>query len=265
MVLRGADAPAAADRSAAILALTPRTNLPPDGDDPARLPNIRRVKPGSIYWTDDVGVDDHGNPYPQYKRSSFGTWSNYDEAKADLFPLPELLVLKNGRPVKDADTWWQQRRPEILGDFLAEIYGKIPENTPRITWQVTAVNESGGTRTKTIVGHIDKSAYPEAALVINLTLTLPANVSGPVPVMVIVNRGGGDGPRPGSAPAPVALPALRHRPERRLVPRPTLRLENPPAPLPCRRFSPGAGAMPRSTLPVCSRRAWPDCPRVSLA
>lgn len=57
LVLRGADAPAAADRSAAILALTPRTNLPPDGDDPARPQNIRRVKPGSIYWTDDVGVD----------------------------------------------------------------------------------------------------------------------------------------------------------------------------------------------------------------
>ena len=36
----------------------------------------------------------------------------------------------------DADTWWKQRRPEILSDFLTEIYGKIPGNTPKISWEV---------------------------------------------------------------------------------------------------------------------------------
>jgi hypothetical protein len=194
-----ATTPASTDRSAALLAVTPRTNLPPDAEDPGRPQNTRLLK--ANIWTDDVGVDDNGNIYNQYKRSPYGTWSNYDEAKANPFPIPDALVLKNGQVVKDADTWWKQRRPEILEDFFAEVYGRIPANTPKVTWEVTSVTENGATKTKTIVGHIDNSAYPEANPAINLTLTLPANATGPVPVMVVFSFGGAGGPR-GATPPP---------------------------------------------------------------
>ena len=215
-VLRGADATSASDRSRAVLAVTPRTGLPPEADDPNRPRNLRLLKPG--VWIDDAGVDDMGNIYNQYRRSSFGTWSNYDEAIANPFPLTDPLVAKNGQPVKDAATWWSQRRPEIIGVFYAEIYGRMPESLPKVAWEVTAVNESGGVRTKTIVGHIDNSAYPEAAPAINVTLTLPAKASGPVPVMVVVSSAPTGAPRraaaagAGSAPsgaAPVAAKAGR--------------------------------------------------------
>lgn len=202
-----------ADPAAGVLAVTPRTNLPPEADDPERPANTRLLKPS--VWVDDIGVDDNGNIFNQYKRSSFGTWSNYDEAKANPFPvLPDPLTLKNGQPVKDAATWWQQRRPEILADFLAEVYGRIPADTPKITWEVTASTQPDGARTKTVVGHIDNSRYPAATPVINLTLTLPAHTSGPVPVMVVVAPGGGGGARPAAAPAanaavgPVAAPPV---------------------------------------------------------
>jgi hypothetical protein len=194
--------PVPADHAAVLLAVAPRTHLPPDADDPARPPHTRRVKPDSIYWTDDVGVDDHGNPYNQYKRSSFGTWSNFDEARANPFPLPDPLVLHNGERVTDADAWWARRRPEILEDFLAGIYGRIPGHIPAVTWEVTIAKDAGGVTTKTIVGHIDNSAYPAAAPVINLTLTLPAGVSGRVPVMVVIpSRGGATGVAPPPATA----------------------------------------------------------------
>jgi hypothetical protein len=194
------------DRTAALLAVAPRTNLPPEADDPARPAQVRLLKPG--VWTDDVGVDDNGNIYNQYRRSSTGTWSNYEESRANPFPLPDPLVLKNGQPVKDAATWWSQRRPEILEDFYAEFYGRIPANTPRITWEVTAVTENGAGRTKTIVGHIDNSAYPQATPAINLTLTLPANASGPVPVMVVISAASGGAPRRSGAPASAAAPGV---------------------------------------------------------
>jgi len=142
-----------------------------------------------------VGVDDNGNIYNQYKRSFFGTWSNYDEAKANPFPLPKALVLANGQPVNSATQWWQQRRPEILEAFRSEIYGRIPAGTPPVTWKVTATTDTGGTRTKTILGQIDNSSYPGAAPVIQVTLTLPAHASGPVPVIVVVAPGEGP-PRP---------------------------------------------------------------------
>jgi hypothetical protein len=62
-------------------------------------------------------------------------YANYDESKANPFPnLPDPLVLKNGKPVKNARTWWNQRRPEIVEDFDREVYGRVPKRTPKIKW-----------------------------------------------------------------------------------------------------------------------------------
>jgi len=146
-------------------------------------------------WSDTQGRS--------YTHSGTGHWTNYDDSKANRYPLPDPLILKNGQPVKDAATWWQRRRPEILEDFRASIYGRIPENTPPITWEVTGIitNAAGGLAIKkTVAGHIDNSRYPAAQPVINLTMYTPANAAGPVPLIVVVVAGpGGYGaPRPGA-------------------------------------------------------------------
>ncbi len=196
-VADAADGPAvtAGAGGATAAGIAPRTNLPAEADDPNRPAKVRLLKPG--VWTDDAGVDDNGNIYNQYKRSSYGTWSNYDEARANPYPIPDALVLKNGQAVKDADTWWKQRRPEILESFYAEVYGRIPANTPKVTWEV-ATSEVDGVKTKTIVGQIENAAFPKANPTIKMTLSLPAKATGPVPVMVALaagappsNRGGG--------------------------------------------------------------------------
>src|ERR1700675_4403035 len=63
--------------------------------------------------------------------------ANYDEAKAGPDgPLPDPLVLKNGKPVKTADEWWKKRRPEIVEDFDREILGRVPARTPKVNWEV---------------------------------------------------------------------------------------------------------------------------------
>ena len=164
-----------------------------------RPATLRLLKRG--VWTDDVGTDDLGNVFNQYRRSSYGTWSNYDEAKANPFSLPDPLLLKNGEVVGDAAEWWLRRRPEILEDFCREIYGRIPPNTPKITWEVASVTEQEGARIKTIVGHIDNAAHPAVTPTIRLTLTFPAGIHGAVPVMVVV------GPTSGGA-APAAARAV---------------------------------------------------------
>ncbi len=41
--------------------------------------------------------------------------ANYDPDKANPFPdLPDVLTLNNGQKVTTAETWWKQRRPEIV-------------------------------------------------------------------------------------------------------------------------------------------------------
>jgi len=172
-----------------------RRQLPSPVDDPNRPPGITQNPTRPNSFSDAQGRS--------YTRSSVGTWTSYDESAANFYPLPDPLVLKNGQPVKDAGTWWNQRRPEILEDFRANVYGRIPENTPKVTWQVTATNAraSGGAAIKkTVVGSIDNSRYPGANPSINLTLYTPANAAGPVPMIVVVTAGpGGYGaPRPGA-------------------------------------------------------------------
>jgi hypothetical protein len=115
--------------------------------------------------------------------------ANYDEAKANPYPkLPDPLVLKNGRKVTSGKTWWNQRRPEIVEDFDREIYGRVPKVTPRVNWEVTSTtNEKNGdvaVITRKLVGHVDNSSYPQITVDIQLTLTTPANATGPVPVIM---------------------------------------------------------------------------------
>ena len=129
---------------------------------------------------------------------------NYDEAKANPYPkLPDPLVLKTGKKVKSAKVWWSKRRPEIVEDFDREVYGRVPKVTPKVTWEVTATTpeKNGGVPviTKTLLGHVDNAAYPAIAVNIGLTLTTPANASGPVPVIMefgFLPRPGRPGPPP---------------------------------------------------------------------
>ncbi len=133
-------------------------------------------------------------------------YANYDEAKANPYPkLPGPLVLKNGQKVTTAEMWWNQRRPEIVEDFDREIYGRAPKDTPRVSWEVTSTTqEKNGdvpVITKELVGHVDNSSYPAISVDIELTLTTPAEATGPVPVIMEFGFGGrfgrpprGDGP-----------------------------------------------------------------------
>ncbi|MGA3019022.1 MAG: acetylxylan esterase [Bryobacteraceae bacterium] len=134
-------------------------------------------------------------------------YANYDESKANPYPnLPDPLKLKNGGKVTSAKNWWNRRRPEIVEDFDREIYGRVPKNTPKVTWEVTSTtNDKVGdvpVIAKQLVGHVDNSLDPEIKVDIQLTLTTPANAAGPVPVMMqfafpfVAARGGARGPTP---------------------------------------------------------------------
>ena len=116
--------------------------------------------------------------------------ANYDEATANPYPdLPDVLTLKNGKKVTTASAWWKQRRPEIIEDFDREVLGRVPENAPRVTWEVTKTVESkvGGLPVigKQLLGHVDNSSYPAVQVDIQMTLVVPAGARRPVPVMMM--------------------------------------------------------------------------------
>jgi len=125
--------------------------------------------------------DANGNPL---RRAATGHVSNYDEANVGAYSLPDPLVLKNGRPVNDAETWAKQRRPEILELYRSEIYGRVPKTAPLLSWEVAETRSNamaGAALTKEVVGRIGSS--PDGPTV-HVHLVLPAKADGPVPLFL---------------------------------------------------------------------------------
>lgn len=116
--------------------------------------------------------------------------ANYDESKANPFPvIPELMTTKSGKKVKTAKQWWEVRRPEIVEDFEREVYGRLPENIPDVTWTVVAeeIENLGMMRVKAkqLVGHVDNSACPSINVDIKMVVVTPADAKGPVPLLMM--------------------------------------------------------------------------------
>ena len=160
-----------------------------------QVPSTRPVAPAAAEYQRMLDVLHVAVPTARIPnaRSPWDDGNNYDEAKANPYPLPDPLILTDGRRVTDAATWWSRRRPEILRAFQTEVYGQLPDHTPAVRWEVTGTNPAayGGTvAIRSVTGHIDNSAYPAATPTIRLTVYLPARAAGPVPVMVVVGGGG---------------------------------------------------------------------------
>src|SRR6266446_7872516 len=89
-----------------------------------------------------TGDGDHQNMMDQLGIKSLrrgadpNSQATFDEATANKYPLPELMTMKNGKKVTTVRQW-KARRAEILEDFEREVYGRIPKQVPKVTWEVT--------------------------------------------------------------------------------------------------------------------------------
>jgi lysophospholipase L1-like esterase len=132
---------------------------------------VRALRPGA-------------NPNTQFSEETANPYKDY---------LPDLLKMSDGTKVTRAEQW-PARRAEILELFEREFYGRIPADVPKVTWEVTATTpgEAGGipTVTKTLVGRVDNSAFPQITVNIQASFTVPANTMAPVPVLLEFGGGG---------------------------------------------------------------------------
>jgi hypothetical protein len=137
----------------------------------------------------NLGSDANGNPLRRALKT--GHVSNYDEGKVPPYTLPDPLVMSSGSRVPDANAWRTRRRPEILRMYETEIYGRIPANAPKVSWEVTETDPAAKGNTATmrrVVGRIGTAADAPRVTVLVYT---PANAKGPVPLILLLNFGGG--------------------------------------------------------------------------
>lgn len=116
--------------------------------------------------------------------------TNYDEAKVDTYTLPNPLILSSGQPVTNAETWFHVRRPEILRLYEENIYGRSPEVTSNVTFNVwdvcTNALEGHAIRKQIEINFSGTSAGPIA----HLLLYTPADIAHPVPTFLCLQFSG---------------------------------------------------------------------------
>ena len=112
---------------------------------------------------------------------------NYDESKVPKYTLPDPLVMADGQPVQDAETWRTKRRPELFRLFQEHVYGRSPSPPKDLAFHVDSVArdalEGKATRKQVTVRFSAKEDGPA----MHLLMYLPAGAKKPVPVFLGLN------------------------------------------------------------------------------
>ncbi|NOT59511.1 MAG: acetylxylan esterase, partial [Acidobacteria bacterium] len=109
---------------------------------------------------------------------------NSDEAKVASYTLPDLLTLANGKPVRDAKTWMQKRRPEIVRLFEDNQYGRSPGKPAAMSFDVfdkgTPAFEGKAIRRQVTIYFSPRKDGPK----MDLLVYLPTAATKPVPLLL---------------------------------------------------------------------------------
>ncbi|MEJ0007853.1 MAG: hypothetical protein WDM77_16170 [Steroidobacteraceae bacterium] len=136
--------------------------------------------------------------------------ANYDELVANPYPdYPDPLRMNDGSKVTTAAQWNNKRRAQIVEGFEREVLGRVPANTPAVSFTVKAAeNERIGSvpvSATLLTGHLDNSGYPSITVDFPVMLIKPVNHTGPMPLLIMFGLG--------NPPFPAPL-----RPRRRTLP-----------------------------------------------
>jgi hypothetical protein len=112
---------------------------------------------------------------------------NYTEANVGDYVLPDPLVLANGQKVRDAESWYQKRRPEIVKLFEENQYGRSPGRPKDMSFDVfdkgTLAFEEKAIRRQVMIYFSKDKSEPK----MDLLIYLPANTDKPSPMLLNIS------------------------------------------------------------------------------
>jgi hypothetical protein len=112
---------------------------------------------------------------------------NYKEELSGTYTLPDPLVLKDGKKVKNVRQWYNERRPQIVSLFEEFQYGKVPEAPKDLKFKVfdngtPALKGKAIRRQVTVYLAKDTSEHK-----MEILIYLPAGTSKPVPLFLNIS------------------------------------------------------------------------------
>ncbi len=130
------------------------------------------------------------NPPPapaSLPRVTAGIPVNYDEALVGTYQLPDPLKMANGKQVRDARTWTEKRRPEIVRLFEENQYGRSPGRPADMTFDVfdtgTPAMDGKAIRKQVTIYFSKNKNGPKEDLVVYV----PAAAAKPVPLLLSID------------------------------------------------------------------------------
>lgn len=115
--------------------------------------------------------------------------ANYNESKANIYTnIPVVLQLNNGKKVDSKRAWNYHRKPEIVEDFEREIYGRIPDNIPPISWKIISAENKmmAGfpVEVQKLVGTVDNKRFPSISVQMEVTMGFRKDIKKAMPAMM---------------------------------------------------------------------------------
>ncbi|MFL0161117.1 alpha/beta hydrolase family protein [Aquirufa salirivi] len=115
--------------------------------------------------------------------------ANYDESKATIYPhLPAVLQLNNGKLVDSKRSWNYHRKPEIVEDFEKEIYGRIPDNIPPISWKIISTENKTmagfPVEVQKLKGTVENRRFPSISVQMEVTIGFRKDLKKAMPAMM---------------------------------------------------------------------------------
>jgi hypothetical protein len=112
---------------------------------------------------------------------------NYEEELVGSYVLPDVLTLQNGKKVKDAKTWNEKRRPELIKLFEEQQFGKMPPRPADMTFDLfdkgTPVLDGKALRKQVTVYFSSDTTNHK----MDILIYLPMKSDKPVPLLLMAN------------------------------------------------------------------------------
>jgi len=115
---------------------------------------------------------------------------NYDESKAGIYSLPELLVTQSGKKISTVKQWEKVRRPEILKLFENNEYGQVPKDFDNIIFNTENLDNNAMEGMATLKEVSVTVFRNQKSVTIHLILFIPNHVKKSVPVFLVINHRG---------------------------------------------------------------------------